>query len=73
MATEHLRADGPVPQRLHINAVMWRFLWEQHRAVARWAAWAADEIEAWPDTADSPAMRARDRASLQDALAESPQ
>jgi PadR family transcriptional regulator AphA len=53
VADQYLRADA-LPARLHVNAVMWLFLWEQHQAIARWSAWAADEIEHWPDTADTP-------------------
>lgn len=69
LATEHLASGGPEPDRLHINAVMWRFLWEQHQAIARWAAWAADEIGGWPDTATSPTLRERGRTALRTALA----
>jgi hypothetical protein len=69
LAEQHLGDDGPQPHRLHVNAVMWRFLWEQHQAMARWAAWAQEEISAWPDTADTPANRERGRAALRDGLA----
>ena len=69
LAREHIAPDGPTPERLHVNAVMWRFLWEQHQATARWATWARREISAWPDTADSPAQRRRGRRALRDALA----
>jgi DNA-binding PadR family transcriptional regulator len=68
LAEEHIAADGPLPQRLHVNAVMWRFLWEYHQAIARWAAWAQQEISDWPDTADSPANRERGRAALRAGL-----
>jgi DNA-binding PadR family transcriptional regulator len=69
LAEQHLGDDGPQPHRLHVNAVMWRFLWEQHQAIARWSAWAQEEISAWPDTADTPANRERGRAALWDGLA----
>jgi PadR family transcriptional regulator AphA len=62
--------DAALPPRLHVNAVMWRFLWEQHQAIARWAAWADAEIRHWPDTADTPALRRRGRRVLAQSLAE---
>ena len=70
LAHDHIETGGPHPHRLHVNAVMWRFLWEQHQAIARWAAWAHDEISNWPDTADSPASRERGRNALRDGLAQ---
>jgi len=71
LAEEHLAADGPLPERLHVNAVLWRFLWFQHRAMADWAQWAREEIEQWPDTADSPSMRRRGQRAIRAALDES--
>jgi len=49
---------------------MWRFLWEQHQAIARWAAWADAEIRQWPDTQDTPALRRRGQSVLRQSLAE---
>jgi DNA-binding PadR family transcriptional regulator len=69
LGDEHAGNDGPLPERLHVNAVMWRFLWEQNLAVARWAEWAEQEIESWPSTADSPALRQRGRRAIAAALA----
>lgn len=68
LAAEHLTADGPLSERLHINAVMWRFLWDQHNATARWADWARAEIETWPDTAASPVLRERGQRTLREAI-----
>jgi len=67
---EHADNDGtgPLPERLHVNAVMWRYLWDMHHAMARWARWAKAEIEQWPDTQDSPQMRRRGLTALQAAL-----
>jgi len=28
---------------------MWRFLWEHHVTVLRWARWARDQVQAWPE------------------------
>lgn len=69
LGQEYVDGSGPLPERLHVNAVMWRFLWDLHRAIDQWAAWAREEIEAWPDTADSPEQRARGLATIRDTLA----
>jgi DNA-binding PadR family transcriptional regulator len=67
VAEQYLSDAAPAP-RLHVNAVMWRFLWEQHQAIGRWAAWATAEIRQWPDTADSPPQRRRGKRVLRTAL-----
>jgi PadR family transcriptional regulator AphA len=69
VANQYIGDEG-LPARLHINAVMWRFLWEQHQAIARWAAWADDEIRHWPGTEDTPALRRRGRRVLRQSVAE---
>jgi DNA-binding PadR family transcriptional regulator len=68
LAHEYVDGTGPMPERFHVNAVMWRFLWDFHHAMSDWATWARREVEAWPDTLDSPAMRARGLRVLRDAL-----
>jgi hypothetical protein len=35
--------------RLPMSGLMWRFLWEYNTTVLRWARWAREEVEAWPD------------------------
>ena len=47
---EYLREEDPFPERVHINVVAYRLLWEYAQAEARWAAWALVEIERWPST-----------------------
>ena len=69
VADQYIGDEG-LPARLHINAVMWRFLWEQHQAIARWAAWADEEIRHWHGTEDTPALRRRGRRVLRQSLAE---
>jgi PadR family transcriptional regulator, regulatory protein AphA len=71
VADQYIGDEG-LPARLHINAVMWRFLWEQHQAIARWAAWADDEIRHWPGIQDTPALRRRGRRVLLQSIAEVP-
>jgi PadR family transcriptional regulator, regulatory protein AphA len=38
------------PERGHVAALVFRFLWDYNTMLARWAAWANEEIEDWPDT-----------------------
>jgi PadR family transcriptional regulator AphA len=69
IAEQYVTDDG-LPPRLHVNTVMWRFLWEQHQAIARWAAWAEAEIRQWADTDDTPALRRRGKRILRQFVAE---
>jgi DNA-binding PadR family transcriptional regulator len=46
----YLNTGGPFPERLHIIALMARFLTELADAYERWATWAMGEVESWPDT-----------------------
>lgn len=69
----YLAGEAPRPERLHINAVMWRYLWEMHSAAARWAEWARQEIESWPDTSDRPEGRTGGLQVLRETLSEADQ
>jgi DNA-binding PadR family transcriptional regulator len=54
LAREYLDGRGPFPRRLHVQALVFGYLWEYFHALARWARWAAGEVEGWPDTSDGP-------------------
>ena len=54
VAGEYLSGADPFPERLHINALFFRWVWEQAATNARWAEWAIDQVEGWPDV-DGPA------------------
>ena len=43
------------PDRGHVAALVYRFLWDYNTMLANWSTWARDEIQAWSDTAVSPA------------------
>ena len=47
---EYLRGANPFPERVHINVVIYRLLWDHAQADASWAAWALDQVESWPTT-----------------------
>jgi DNA-binding PadR family transcriptional regulator len=50
VADEYARGIFPYPDRVHINALFFRWNWEQVETNARWAAWAIEQVESWPDT-----------------------
>jgi DNA-binding PadR family transcriptional regulator len=54
LARRHAAPDGPEPERLHVNVLAWRYLWEQWSAVARWAAWAEADVQTWDATSPAP-------------------
>ena len=37
IASQYLDGLGPFQERLPISGLMWRFLWDYHLAVLRWA------------------------------------
>lgn len=47
---EYVRGEDPFPERLHINVVAYRLLWETTQTEASWADWAVEQVERWPDT-----------------------
>jgi PadR family transcriptional regulator, regulatory protein AphA len=49
IAATYLEGRGPFPDRLPHSGLMWRFLWEYHVTMLRWARWARDEVQAWPE------------------------
>lgn len=68
LGAEYVETGGRFPERTHVNALMWRFLHEQHLAYVRWADWARAEVEQWDDTEDSPDKRRRGLAAIRQAL-----
>lgn len=49
IARSYLDGLGPFQDRLMYSGLMWRFLWDFHLTVLRWAQWARGQVEAWPD------------------------
>lgn len=54
---EYLRGEDPFPERIHINVVAYRLLWDTTETEAGWADWAIDQVERWPDDLDTPPDR----------------
>jgi len=48
IAASYLEGRGLFQERLLLSGLMWRFLWEYHVTVLRWARWARDQVQAWP-------------------------
>lgn len=48
---------GPFPERLHVNSLVLKFMWEQTAMVIRWAQWAENEVNSWPDDISTPASQ----------------
>jgi PadR family transcriptional regulator, regulatory protein AphA len=48
IAQHYLDGRGPFQERLAYSGLMWRFLWDYHLTVLRWALWARDQVQAWP-------------------------
>jgi PadR family transcriptional regulator AphA len=48
-ARAYLAGEGAFPQRAALNQLAGRFLTEHYAMVDRWAAWATEVVEAWPD------------------------
>lgn len=50
-AADYLATGGPFPERLHLIAVIGRFLSDYALLLDDWAAWAEDAVSTWPGTA----------------------
>jgi len=62
---EYLDGEDTFPERVHVNVLCYRLIWDYTMTAASWAAWALDAVERWPDVR-TPA----DRQELMKVLAE---
>jgi DNA-binding PadR family transcriptional regulator len=60
---EYLREADQFPERVHINVVAYRLLWDHAQVDAKWAAWALAQVERWPNT-----KKPSSRSALMDVL-----
>jgi len=65
---EYLAGEDRFPERLHINVLCYRLIWDSAETAASWAAWAIEVVEGWEDVA-APRDRAALMAVLEEALA----
>lgn len=61
LARAYLDRRVDLPQRAHVQALVWRFLWDQYRAQQAWAEWALAEVGRWPHTLPTEANLQRAR------------
>ena len=59
------------PERGHVAALVYRFIWDYNTMLIRWATWAYEEIDGWTDTAPSPEKFERAAEVLRECLARS--
>lgn len=64
---EYLGEGDQFPERVHINVVAYRLLWDHSQVDANWSAWALEQVERWPDT-KKPGSRSELMEVLRDAL-----
>jgi PadR family transcriptional regulator, regulatory protein AphA len=57
LATDLAETGGPFPERLHVNALVFKLMWEQTEMLLRWVNWAEQEVADWPDDASQPTER----------------
>lgn len=48
---DYLDGQDPFPERVHVNVVCYRLIWDQTATAASWVAWAIELVERWPDVA----------------------
>lgn len=48
-ARELMRAGGPLPVRLPVDALVFEFMWEHWDMVLRWVHWAHEQVSRWPE------------------------
>jgi DNA-binding PadR family transcriptional regulator len=51
IAAEYVSGTHAFPERVHVNALIFRLVDEQARTNARWAEWAIEQVESWPHVA----------------------
>ena len=54
LARDLAQTGGPFPERLHLNTLVFTFMWDQTETIRRWATWAEKEVGDWPDNITHP-------------------
>jgi DNA-binding PadR family transcriptional regulator len=57
LAADLVETGGPFPERLHVNALVFKFMWDQAEMLLSWAKWAEREVRNWPDDLSPPPRR----------------
>jgi DNA-binding PadR family transcriptional regulator len=48
------QTGGPFPDRLHLNALVFQFMWEQTETILRWVSHAEKQVANWPEDLENP-------------------
>ena len=72
LAQDLAQTGGPFPDRLHLNTLVFQFMWDQADTILRWATWAEHHIADWPDDITTPPSPAARDILQQAALAHDP-
>jgi PadR family transcriptional regulator, regulatory protein AphA len=54
LAQDLAQTGGPFPDRLHLNALVFQFMWDQTETIARWATWAERQVADWSEDITHP-------------------
>jgi DNA-binding PadR family transcriptional regulator len=46
---QYVAGEDPYPDRVHVNVLMFKLIWDYAQAESRWADWAIPIAEGWPD------------------------
>ena len=50
VASDYDRGTHAFADRVHVSSLIFRWIWEHADVNARWAQWAIEQVEEWPDT-----------------------
>ena len=70
IARSYLTGDGPFPERTAQLALVGKYLSDFSEMTGRWAAWATEQVEQWPD---DPGARIPDWQALREVAARAPE
>lgn len=54
LAQDLADTGGPFPERLHLNTLVFKFMWDQTQTLIDWATWAERQVAGWPDDISRP-------------------
>ena len=49
IASDYDRGAESFPERVHVNSLIFRWVWEHAETKARWARWAIEYVDTWRD------------------------
>lgn len=52
IASEYDRGTPAFPERVHVNSLIFRWIWDHAETNTRWAEWAIEQVKQWPDASE---------------------